>query len=163
MKPTRLIVGITGATGVIYGIRLLERLRDAGVETHLVISRWGARTLDGADQLASEWKYIPIRRLALFIEESLFRGTQWVVFEPNDEPLWSAIRFNLSGFMSTLFRAGAFQGQKSSDAYFVRCGLGDTMVQDDIDRGQVIVLVGFAPLKPAEFVIVRIQQKAGQQ
>jgi phage tail sheath protein FI len=122
---------------------------------------WGARTLQGDDRLASEWKYIPVRRLALYIEESLFRGTQWVVFEPNDEPLWSQIRLNLGAFMHTLFRQGAFQGKTPNEAYLVKCDK-DTTTQDDINRGVVNILVGFAPLKPAEFVIIKIQQLAGQ-
>jgi phage tail sheath protein FI len=122
---------------------------------------WGARTREGADQLASEWKYVPIRRLALYIEESLYRGTQWVVFEPNDEPLWSQIRLNVGTFMHNLFRQGAFQGTTPRDAYFVKCNK-DTTTQADIDRGIVNILVGFAPLKPAEFVIINIQQMAGQ-
>jgi phage tail sheath protein FI len=122
---------------------------------------WGARTLDGADQLASEWKYIPIRRLALFIEESLFRGTQWVVFEPNDEKLWSQIRLNVGTFLHTLFRQGAFQGTTPQQAYFVKCD-AETNPQADIDRGIVNIVVGFAPLKPAEFVIIKLQQMAGQ-
>jgi hypothetical protein len=122
---------------------------------------WGARTLEGNDQQASEWKYIPVRRLALYIEESLFRGTQWVVFEPNDEPLWAQIRLNVGAFMHTLFRQGAFQGSTPRDAYFVKCDK-ETTTQDDINRGVVNVLVGFAPLKPAEFVIIQIQQIAGQ-
>lgn len=113
---------------------------------------WGARTLEGADRLASEWKYIPVRRLALFIEESLFRGTQWVVFEPNDEPLWAQIRLNLGAFMQNLFRQGAFQGKTPREAYFVKCDK-ETTTQNDINQGIVNVLVGFAPLKPAEFVI----------
>jgi uncharacterized protein len=122
---------------------------------------WGARTLDGADQLASDWKYIPVRRLALFLEESLFRGTQWVVFEPNDEPLWAQIRLNLGAFMQDLFRKGAFQGQTPREAYFVKCDK-ETTTQTDINLGIVNVVVGFAPLKPAEFVIIKIQQIAGQ-
>ncbi|SHO44185.1 phage tail sheath family protein [Desulfopila aestuarii] len=122
---------------------------------------WGARTLRGADQLASEWKYLPVRRLALFIEESLFRGTQWVVFEPNDEPLWSQIRLNLGAFMHNLFRQGAFQGTTPRDAYFVKCDR-ETTTQNDIDQGIVNIVVGFAPLKPAEFVVIKIQQIAGQ-
>ncbi|TPN48521.1 phage tail sheath family protein [Mesorhizobium sp. B1-1-9] len=121
---------------------------------------WGSRTLDGADQLASEWKYIPVRRLALFIEESLFRGTQWVVFEPNDEPLWAQIRLNIGAFMHNLFRQGAFQGATPTDAYFVKCDK-DTTTQNDINLGIVNIVVGFAPLKPAEFVIIKIQQIAG--
>jgi hypothetical protein len=121
---------------------------------------WGTRTLStNADP---EWRYVPVRRTAIFIEQSVYNGIQWAVFEPNDHRLWSSLRVNIDSFMNGLFRSGAFQGQKASDAYFVRCGLGDTMTQGDIDRGQVIVIVGFAPLKPAEFVIVRIQQKVGQ-
>lgn len=122
---------------------------------------WGARTLDGADSRTSEWKYIPVRRTALFIEESLFRGTQWVVFEPNDESLWAQIRLNVGSFMQRLFLQGAFQGASPRDAYFVKCDR-ETTTQDDIDQGIVNILVGFAPLKPAEFVIIRIQQIAGQ-
>ncbi|UCF90311.1 MAG: phage tail sheath family protein [Desulfobacterales bacterium] len=122
---------------------------------------WGARTLEGADQQASQWKYVPVRRIALFIEESLFRGTQWVVFEPNDEPLWAQIRLNVGAFMHNLFRQGAFQGTTPREAYLVKCD-SETTTQDDINRGVVNILVGFAPLKPAEFVIIRIQQLAGQ-
>jgi len=122
---------------------------------------WGARTLRGADQLASEWKYLPVRRLALYIEESLFRGTQWVVFEPNDEPLWAQIRLNLGAFMHNLFRQGAFQGSSPREAYFVKCD-SETTTQNDIDQGIVNIVVGFAPLKPAEFVVIKIQQIAGQ-
>jgi hypothetical protein len=122
---------------------------------------WGARTLVGADQMASEWKYIPVRRLALYIEESLYRGTQWVIFEPNDEPLWSQIRLNVGAFMHNLFRQGAFQGVSPREAYLVKCDK-ETTTQNDIDRGIVNILVGFAPLKPAEFVILKISQLAGQ-
>jgi hypothetical protein len=122
---------------------------------------WGARTLQGDDRLASEWKYIPVRRTALFIEESLYRGTQWVVFEPNDEPLWAQIRLNLGAFMQNLFRQGAFQGKTPAEAYFVKCDK-ETTTQNDINLGIVNIIVGFAPLKPAEFVIIKIQQIAGQ-
>lgn len=122
---------------------------------------WGSRTLQGDDRLASEWKYIPVRRLALFIEESLYRGTQWVVFEPNDEPLWAQIRLNLGAFMHNLFRQGAFQGTTPREAYFVKCDK-ETTTQNDINLGVVNILVGFAPLKPAEFVMIKIQQMAGQ-
>jgi len=122
---------------------------------------WGARTLAGADLLASEWKYIPVRRMALYIEESLYRGTKWVVFEPNDEPLWAQIRLNIGAFMHNLFKQGAFQGQTPRDAYFVKCDK-ETTTQTDIDRGIVNILVGFAPLKPAEFVIIKLSQIAGQ-
>jgi len=122
---------------------------------------WGARTLRGADQLADEYKYVPIRRTALYIEESLYRGLKWVVFEPNDEPLWAQIRLNVGAFMNDLFRQGAFQGKTPRDAYFVKCDK-ETTTQSDINRGIVNIVVGFAPLKPAEFVIIKIQQMAGQ-
>jgi uncharacterized protein len=122
---------------------------------------WGARTMDGDDQRGSEWKYVPVRRMALFLEESLFRGTQWVVFEPNDEPLWAQIRLNVGAFLQTLFRQGAFQGRTPREAYFVKCDR-ETTTQADINRGVVNIHVGFAPLKPAEFVILRIQQIAGE-
>ncbi|MCX6922908.1 MAG: phage tail sheath subtilisin-like domain-containing protein [Verrucomicrobia bacterium] len=122
---------------------------------------WGARTLRGADQLADEYKYIPVRRTALFIEESLYRGSQWVVFEPNDEPLWAQIRLNFGAFMHNLFRQGAFQGTTPRDAYFVKCDK-ETTTQNDIDLGIVNIVVGFAPLKPAEFVVIKLQQIAGQ-
>ncbi|MDQ6775229.1 MAG: hypothetical protein M3071_03185 [Actinomycetota bacterium] len=122
---------------------------------------WGARTLAGADALGSQWKYVPVRRTALFLEESLFRGTKWVVFEPNDEPLWASIRLNVSSFMQTYFLKGAFQGQTPKEAYFVKCD-HETTTQTDIDNGVVNILVGFAPLKPAEFVVIQIEQLTGQ-
>jgi phage tail sheath protein FI len=122
---------------------------------------WGARTLDGSDDFGSEWKYIPIRRTALFLEESLFRGTKWVVFEPNDEPLWAKIRLNLNAFMMSLFRQGAFQGSTPDKAFFVKCD-AETTTQNDRNLGIVNIEVGFAPLKPAEFVIIKIQQIAGE-
>ncbi|MEA2874598.1 MAG: uncharacterized protein QOH67_4826, partial [Hyphomicrobiales bacterium] len=122
---------------------------------------WGARTMRGADMLGDEYKYVPVRRLALYIEESLFRGLKWVVFEPNDEPLWGQIRLNVGAFMHDLFRQGAFQGTSAGDAYFVKSDK-DTTTQSDINLGIVNVVVGFAPLKPAEFVVLKIQQMAGQ-
>jgi hypothetical protein len=137
------------------GVNCLRNFPNIG---HVV---WGARTLEGSDVLASQWKYIPVRRLALYIEESLFRGTQWVVFEPNDEPLWAQIRLNVGAFMQSLFRQGAFQGTTPRDAYLVKCDK-ETTTQDDINHGVVNILVGFAPLKPAEFVVIQIQQLAGQ-
>ena len=122
---------------------------------------WGARTLDGADAMASDWKYISVRRLALFLEESLYRGLKWVVFEPNDEPLWAQIRLNVTGFMQNLFRQGAFQGSTPQQAYLVKCD-GETTTALDQANGIVNIVVGFAPLKPAEFVIIQIRQLAGQ-
>jgi hypothetical protein len=123
---------------------------------------WGGRTLVGADILANEWKYIAVRRTALYIEESLYRGTQWVVFEPNDDRLWARIRLNVGAFMQDLFRKGAFQGTDPKKAYFVKCD-SSTTTQYDIDRGIVNIVVGFAPLKPAEFVILQIQQITQQE
>jgi uncharacterized protein len=137
------------------GVNCLRRMPAAGRVV------WGSRTLQGDDRLASEWKYIPVRRTALFIEESLYRGTQWVVFEPNDEPLWAQIRLNLGAFMHNLFRQGAFQGTTPREAYFVKCDK-ETTTQNDINLGIVNIIVGFAPLKPAEFVVIKIQQMAGQ-
>lgn len=133
-------------------------LRTFPITGHVV---WGARTLRGADQLADEYKYVAVRRTALFIEESLFRGSKWVVFEPNDEPLWAQIRLNVGAFMHNLFRQGAFQGKTPKEAYLVKCDK-ETTTQNDINLGIVNILVGFAPLKPAEFVIIKIQQLAGQ-
>jgi len=121
------------------------------------IVSWGARTLAGADRLASQWKYVPVRRMALHIENSLYTGLKWVVFEPNDEPLWAQIRLNVGTFMQDLFRQGAFQGTSPREAYFVKCDQ-ETTTQSDIDKGIVYIEVGFAPLKPAEFVIIRISQ-----
>ena len=125
------------------------------------IVNWGARTMDGENDFGSEWKYVPVRRLALFMEESLYRGLKWAVFEPNDEPLWSQIRLNVGAFMHNLFRQGAFQGSKPKDAYFVKCD-SETTTQNDIDLGIVNIWIGFAPLKPAEFVVLYLQQMAGQ-
>lgn len=122
---------------------------------------WGARTLQGADALASDWKYIAVRRTALMIEESLNRGTKWILFEPNDERLWGQIRLSVGSFMQSLFRQSAFQGSSARNAYFVKCD-STTTTQDDINKGIVNIFVGFAPLKPAEFVIIKIQQMAGQ-
>jgi phage tail sheath protein FI len=134
------------------------------LRTFPIIGRtvWGSRTLRGADLLADEYKYVPVRRLALYMEESLYRGTQWVVFEPNDEPLWSQIRLNVGAFMQNLFRQGAFEGTNPNDAYFVKCDAETTTVNDR-NLGRVNIIVGFAPLRPAEFVILQIQQIARAQ
>jgi len=104
---------------------------------------------------------VPVRRVALFIEESLFRGLKWVVFEPNDEPLWLAIRSSIESFMLSLFNQGALQGTKPSDAFQVKCD-ATTTTPDDQQRGIVNIIVAFAPLKPAEFVVIKIAQLAGQ-
>lgn len=155
---TQLSVPLTDEENGVLNQLGINCLRSFPVYGQLV---WGARTLDGADQRASEWKYIPVRRTALFIEESLYRGTKWVVFEPNDESLWAQIRLNIGAFMHTLFRQGAFQGKTPKEAYLVKCD-SETTTQNDINSGIVNIVVGFAPLKPAEFVIIKIQQLAGQ-
>ena len=110
---------------------------------------WGARTLASAE--VSDLKYVPVRRLLLFIEESIDEGTQWAVFEPNDEPLWRAVRSSIENFLLGVYRSGALTGRTPEDAYFVRCDRM-TMTQDDIDNGRLIVLVGVAPMRPAEFI-----------
>lgn len=138
------------------GINSLRTLPTVG---HVI---WGARTMMGHHQAASEWKYVPVRRLALFIEESLHQSTEWTVFEPNDETLWTTLRLSVGDFMHQIFRQGAFQGQSPTDAYFVRCDRSTTSPAD-IERGIVNLMVGFAPLRPAEFVILRIQLPAGQR
>lgn len=119
---------------------------------------WGARTLEGADALASKWKYIPVRRTALFIKESVYRGTEWAAFEPNDEPLWAQIRLQVGIFMQRLFLEGAFQGTTPRDAYFVKCDR-ETTTTADIASGVVHIVIGFAPLRPAEFVVIKIQRR----
>jgi hypothetical protein len=143
-----------------------RRLNDQGVNCirHFPIHgnvSWGARTLEGHDESDSEWKYIPVRRTALFIEETLYRATKWVVFEPNDEPLWSQIRLSIGSFMNDLFRQGAFQGSSPPEAYFIKCDSKMTP-QSDIHRGIVNIIVGFAPLKPSEFVVIKLTQIAGK-
>jgi hypothetical protein len=133
------------------GINCLRKFPDE-------IVNYGARTLDGAEGLASEWKYINVRRLGLFLEGSIYRGTQWAVFEPNDVPLWTQVRSSIDVFMIDLWRRGAFQGDKPERAFYVRCGLNSTMTQNDIDNGILNIEIGFAPLRPAEFVTIYIQQ-----
>lgn len=166
--PAGVDAAIAGVTGT--ATRLTDadtgRLNPLGVNcvrsfptTGVVV--WGARTLRGSDQLADEYKYLPVRRLALHVEESLYRGCMWAVFEPNDEPLWSQLRLNVGTFMQGLFRQGAFAGRSPQDAYFVRCG-ADTTTAADVAAGIVNVVVGFAPLAPAEFVVITIRQSAGQ-
>ena len=122
---------------------------------------FGARTLVAENVAFQQWKYVPVRRMALFLEQTLYRNLGWVVFEPNDEPLWIAIRTSIENFMLSLFNQGAFQGTKPSQAFLVQCDKSTT-TQQDIDNGIVNVIVGFSPLKPAEFVIIKIAQLAGQ-
>jgi phage tail sheath protein FI len=133
------------------GINVIRRFPTAGIVA------FGARTITSDP----EWKYVPVRRLAIMLRVSIYYGLQWAVFEPNDELLWSQLRRNVGTFMMNLFRQGAFQGAAPADAFFVKCD-GETTTQGDVDLGVVNVLVGFAPLKPAEFVVVKVSQKAGQ-
>jgi phage tail sheath protein FI len=119
---------------------------------------WGARIVTSDTQ----WKYINVRRLFIYIEQSIELGTQWVVFEPNDQALWARVRQSISNFLETTWRQGALMGSKASEAFFVKCDL-TTMTQDDLDNGRLICLIGIAPVKPAEFVIFRIQQKTLDQ
>jgi len=166
--PAGINASLTGVLGLATNLTDLENgqlniqaincLREFKVYGDVV---WGARTLQGNDQAGSEWKYVPIRRLALFLESSLYDGTQWVVFEPNDEPLWGQIRLNVGAFLQGLFLQGAFQGTTPQQAYFVKCD-AENNPQSSIDLGIVNILVGFAPLYPAEFVVIQIQQMAGQ-
>ena len=138
--------------------RELDILNPRGVNTirdfrvgHHGIRVWGARTMSSDP----EWKYLNVRRLFLFVEQSIDRGTQWVAFEPNGEPLWAIVRQVVSNFLVTVWRSGALQGSTPDKAFFVRCDR-TTMTQDDIDNGRLICLIGMAPLRPAEFVIFRI-------
>lgn len=133
------------------GVNVIRRFPASGIVA------FGARTISSDP----EWKYVPVRRTAIMLRVSIYNGIQWAVFEPNDEPLWSQLRLNIGSFMMTLFRQGAFQGATPSQAFFVKCD-AETTTQADIDLGIVNILVGFAPLKPAEFVVVKISQKAGQ-
>jgi hypothetical protein len=162
--PAGTSVGLGGAAGLAVNFTDVQQgnLNDKNINAirqfaSSGIVLWGARTLY-ADP---EWKYIPVRRMAIFLRVSIYRGIQWAVFEPNDEPLWAQLRLNIGSFMTVLFRRGSFQGTTPSQAFFVKCD-GETTTQDDINLGIVNVLVGFAPLKPAEFVVVKISQKSGQ-
>ena len=165
-SPSGIQANLVGVTALEYNMTDAENgtLNPLGVNSLRIFPAsgpvvWGGRTLLGNDLLASEWKYIPVRRLALFIEESIYRGTNWAVFEPNAEPLWAQIRLNIGAFLNTLFRQGAFQGVTQQQAYFVKCDQ-ETTSSADIARGVMNIVVGFAPLKPAEFVIIRIAQAA---
>jgi len=166
-SPAGTEVGLNGIVGLQANLNDLEngQLNPLGINCLRNLPGigrvvWGARTLRGADILADEYKYLAVRRMLLFLQESLYRGLQWVVFEPNDEPLWASIRLNVGAFMNGLYRQGAFQGKKK-DAYFVKCD-SETTTQTDINSGIVNIVVGFAPLKPAEFVVIKFQQMAGQ-
>lgn len=166
--PAGIDASLSGVSGLQFNLTDIENgnlntqaincLRQFNVYGDVV---WGSRTLQGNDQAGSPWKYVPIRRLALFLESSLYEGTQWAVFEPNDETLWSQIRLNVGSFLQGLFQQGAFQGSTPQQAYFVKCD-SENNPQSSINLGIVNILVGFAPLFPAEFVVIQIQQIAAQ-
>jgi phage tail sheath protein FI len=168
-SPAGLRANLTGQSGPVLdltdpqigvlGARAINCIRHVAQFGDVV---WGDRTLAGSDQAASDWKYVSVRRLALYIESSLYDGTRWVVFEPNNEQLWAQLTSSVASFMQSLFNQGAFQGSTPAQAYFVRCDAANNP-QAGIDQGVVNILVGFAPLHPAEFVVIQIQQLAGHQ
>jgi len=164
--PAGVSVGIAGATGLSVELTDVQQGLLNPTPYHVNVIRqfaaagrvlWGARTITSD----TEWNYIPVRRMAILLRVSIYRGIQWAVFEPNDEPLWAQLRLNISSFMMTLYRRGAFQGATPDDAFFVKVD-SETTTQADIDAGIVNIQIGFAPLKPAEFVMVQLSQKAGQ-
>jgi uncharacterized protein len=161
--PAGTTANLVGVLGMTYKLNDAENgtLNPLGINALRILTQgnvaWGARTLRGADLLASQWKYIPVMRLGLYIRQSLQRGLVWAVFEPNFAPLWQSISLSVSSFMQTIFVQGGFKGTTPSEAYFVQCG-AETTTPTDIDQGWVNVVVGFAPLKPAEFVIVSFRQ-----
>jgi phage tail sheath protein FI len=132
------------------GVNVIRDFRSDGRDIRI----WGARTMS-SDAM---WKYVNVRRLFIFIEQSIDRGTQWAVFEPNSEPTWIAVRASITNFLRTVWRNGALMGATQDEAFFVKCDR-TTMTQDDFDNGRLICLIGVAPVKPAEFVIFRISQK----
>ncbi|MFE6256698.1 phage tail sheath family protein [Agromyces sp. NPDC057865] len=157
---------LRGADGLEFrlGQREAEALNELGVSTLRTFPGrgpivWGARTLAGADAAASEWKYVPVRRTALMLEEAIDRGLQWTQFEPNDGALWRDVRASIGTFLHDLFRAGAFHGNSPDRAYFVKCDR-ETITREDLDRGELTVVVGFAPIRPAEFIVLRIRALA---
>ena len=165
--PAGLSASLTGVTGLSVPLTDAENgeLNPIGINCLRTFANsgnvvWGARTMQGADIKASEWKYLSVRRLALYLQESLYRGMQWAVFEPNDESLWAQIRLSVGAFMQDLYQQGAFFGS-SKDAYYVKCDATTTTAYDR-DRGIVNIEVGFAAVKPAEFVVITFQQIAGQ-
>jgi phage tail sheath protein FI len=156
---------LQGAVGLGSNIddRAAELLRRDGlnpirrVPNHGIVV-WGARTAGSGGETGDEWKYVPVRRMALYLEESIYRGTEWVVFEPNDEPTWTTLRASIVAFLDDIFRQGGFAGATPAESYFVHCG-SDTTTQRDIDRGVIVIEFGFAPLRPAEFAVLRILRK----
>jgi phage tail sheath protein FI len=164
--PAGLEAAISGTVGVASAINTTDAASLAAVGVNTIrqfpgtgVVPWGARLLASVTRGDPEWQYVNIRRVLIFLEHSIDAGTQWVVFEPNDEPLWATVRQSVECFLASLFRQGAFAGRTANEAYFVKCG-PDTMTQDEIDNGVVNIVVGFAPLRSAEFVTFRIQRRA---
>lgn len=168
--PAGLEATVQGTTGVVLrgqmtdqrqgtlnpiGINCLRTFPNVGTVV------FGSRTQTTANPSFQQWRYVPVRRFALFLEQTLLANLKWAVFEPNDQPLWTALRITVENFMLSLFTQGAFQGSKPSQAFRVICD-STTTTQTDIDNGVVNILVAFAPLKPAEFIIIKIAQLAGQ-
>jgi uncharacterized protein len=154
-----------GAVGLAASVnyKAAATLRGQGVNTIRQIPNhgivvWGARTVAGGLEQDEDWKYVPVRRTAIYIEESIEHGIEWVGFEPNDEPTWRALRESVAALLGELFRQGAFAGATPAEAFFVGCG-SDTTTQRDIDNGVVVIEIGFAPFRPAEFVTFRIRHK----
>ena len=133
------------------GVNLIRRFPGQGIRV------WGARTASSKPL----WKYVNVRRLFIFLEESIKANTNWVVFEPNDELLWIRVRRTIEVFLEGVWRSGALAGATTTDAFFVNIGT-NTMTQDDIDNGRLVCVIGVAPVKPAEFVIFRLTQKTGE-
>ncbi|MDX1503985.1 MAG: phage tail sheath subtilisin-like domain-containing protein, partial [Thermoanaerobaculia bacterium] len=155
---SRVELPLTDADSGVLNPRAINAIRElSGLGTVI----WGGRTLAGSVTSGSEWRYVAVRRLAIFIEQSIDEGTRWAVFEPNGEPLWGRIRRTVAEFLRGLLRAGAFPASRPQEAFFVKVD-AETTTQADIQAGRVNVLVGIAPLYPAEFVVIRIQQLAGQ-
>jgi uncharacterized protein len=157
--PACVGAALTGVSGPAVALDDTEgaKLNDAHVNAIRAFPRhgtvvWGARTVAEG---SSDWKYLPVRRLALYLERSLDQGLEWATSEPNDEPLWAEVRMRVGEFLQRLFRAGAFAGRAPDEAWFVKCD-AETTTQDDIAGGRLVVLVGFAPIRPAEFVVIRI-------
>jgi phage tail sheath protein FI len=165
--PAGAAAALTGEVGLQYALTDIENgdLNSQGINClrHFAVYGdviWGARTLLGADQAGSQWKYAPVRRLALFLESSLDAGLKWVVFEPNGDALWAQIRTSVGAFMQQLFVEGAFQGETPAQAYFVKCDATNNP-PSSVDPGVVNVTIGFAPLYPAEFEVIQIQRMLG--
>ena len=164
--PAGLEARVRGITGLVRPVTRahLQVLNPRGVNAIVdfpgrACLAWGARTLASPDD--PERRYLPVQRLALFLQESLRQGLAWVEGNANDAALWASLRLSVATFLDGLHRAGAFQGASSRQAYFVRCGLGDTMTPDDLARRRVVVLLGVAPMKPGEFMLLRLVLPAG--